>query len=125
MSDHSTAASGGHPVGSGGTGQHFAGAAHGTWKTYSLGFVLSIVLTVIPFVLVMTSAMSRNAIIATILIFAVVQIIVHLVFFLHLNGSSEQRWNVIAFAYTVLVLAILVGASVWIMYHLDYNMMPH
>lgn len=104
--------------------EHIAGAAHGSWKTYSLGFLLAIVLTVIPFVVVMTSAMPRGAAVATILIFAVAQIIVHLVFFLHLNGSSEQRWNLVAFSYTVLVLAILVGSSVWIMFHLDANMMP-
>ena len=99
------------------------GASHGTYRSYGLGFVLSIVLTAIPFALVMTSSMSRFATVITIVAFAVVQIVVHLVFFLHLNGSSEQRWNVVAFAYTVIVLAILVGASIWIMYHLNYNMM--
>ncbi len=105
--------------------EHAAGASHGSQRSYIVGFLLAIVLTVIPFALVMTQAMPRSAIIITIVAFAVVQIVVHLVFFLHMNGSSEQRWNLVAFAYTVVILAILVGASVWIMYHLNYNMMSH
>lgn len=105
--------------------ERIAGAAHGSYRSYLIGLGLSILLTAIPFILVMTSAMSGSAIVVTIVAFAVVQIGVHLVFFLHLNSSSEQRWNVVAFAYTVVVLAILVGASIWIMYHLNYNMTPH
>ncbi len=105
--------------------EHIAGAAPGTLRTYLVGFVLSVVLTAVPFALVMTSALSQTAILVTILVFAVVQIVIHLIFFLHLNGSSEGRWNVIAFAYTVVVLAVVVGASIWIMYHLNYNMVAH
>ena len=103
--------------------QQIAGASHGTRTSYTIGFLLSIVLTAIPFALVMTSAMSQTALIATVVGFAVVQIIVHLVFFLHLNGKSEQRWNAVAFAYTIILLAIVVGGSIWIMYHLNANMM--
>jgi len=105
--------------------EHVAGASHGSQRSYVIGFLLAVVLTVIPFAVVMTSAMPRSAIVITIVAFAVVQIVVHLVFFLHMNGSSEQRWNVVAFAYAILILAIVVGGSVWIMYHLNYNMMVH
>jgi cytochrome o ubiquinol oxidase operon protein cyoD len=101
----------------------FAGAGHESYRSYARGFALALVLTAIPFTLVMTSAMPASVLIVTIGVFAVVQIGVHLVFFLHLNRSSEQRWNVVVFVYTIIVLAILVGASVWIMYHLNYNMM--
>ncbi len=104
--------------------RHIGGAAHGSYGSYLIGFLLSIVLTAVPFILVMTRVMSGAALVVTVGVFALVQIGVHLVFFLHLNRSSEQRWNVIVFAYTVVVLAILVGASVWIMYHLNANMMP-
>ncbi len=93
-------------------------------RSYLAGFLLSLVLTAVPFVLVMTSALAPGATIIAIICFAVVQIAVHLVFFLHVNRSPEQRWNVVVFAYTVVVLAILVGASVWIMFHLNANMMP-
>ncbi|HUX51130.1 MAG TPA: cytochrome o ubiquinol oxidase subunit IV [Spirochaetia bacterium] len=102
---------------------HVAGAGHGTAKSYIWGFVLSIILTVIPFAIVMTSHMSHVAIVVTIVIFAVIQILVHLVFFLHMNTSSEQRWNLVAFVYTVILLGILVGGSIWIMVHLNANMM--
>ncbi len=98
-------------------------ASHGSIRSYSVGFALSILLTAIPFALIMTGALAGTAAVVAIAICAVVQVGVHLVFFLHLNRSSEQRWNVIAFAYTVVVLAILVGASVWIMNHLAQNMM--
>ena len=96
---------------------------HGTPKIYTIGFILSIILTAIPFTLVMTGALPIGWLIGTIVLLAVVQIVVHLVCFLHLNRSSEQGWNLTAFAYTLVVLIVLVGASIWIMYHLDYNMM--
>ncbi|MCX2956547.1 MAG: cytochrome C oxidase subunit IV family protein, partial [Candidatus Regiella insecticola] len=51
-------------------------------------------------------------------------IIVHLVYFLHMNGSSEERWNLGAFLFTILVIAIIVVGSLWIMYNLNINMMP-
>ena len=102
--------------------KRIAGAGDGSYRSYALGFVLAVVLTAVPFILVMNSALSASVLIVTIGVCAVAQISVHLVFFLHLNRSSEQRWNVVVFAYTVVILAILVGASVWIMYHLNYNM---
>lgn len=102
-----------------------AGASHGSLKTYVTGFVLSIVLTVIPFWMVMSSGASRAAILAVIVGLALVQILVHLGCFLHMNTRSEQRWNVTAFAFTVMVVIILVGGSVWIMDNVnDIGMTP-
>ncbi|MEJ2726659.1 MAG: cytochrome C oxidase subunit IV family protein, partial [Deltaproteobacteria bacterium] len=54
---------------------------------------------------------------------AVVQMLVHLHYFLHLNRSSAQRWNVLALLFTVLILCLFVGGSLWIMYNLNYRMM--
>ncbi|SNS02946.1 cytochrome bo3 quinol oxidase subunit 4 [Methylobacillus rhizosphaerae] len=103
-----------------------AGAGHGSFKTYLIGFVLSVILTVIPFGLLMfPNELTHSTILATILVFAVVQILVHLVYFLHMNTSSEQRWNVTAFIFTVLILAIVVVGSLWVMFHLNHNMMRH
>ncbi|WP_312950155.1 cytochrome o ubiquinol oxidase subunit IV [Superficieibacter sp.] len=101
------------------------GASHGSVKTYMTGFILSIILTVIPFWLVMSGAVSHGAILGTILVTAVVQILVHLVCFLHMNTSSEERWNLTAFVFTVIIIAILVVGSIWIMWNLNYNMMVH
>ena len=100
-----------------------SGASHGTLKSYLTGVVLSIVLTVIPVGLVMGGALPRSFIIAGIFLAAVVQIVVHMHYFLHLDTSSEQRWNVMAMAYTVLIIAILVGGSIWIMYNTHIRMM--
>ena len=104
--------------------QHFGGAARGSYRSYLTGFLLSIALTAVPFSLVILSRVSGTILVPVVGAFALAQIGVHLVFFLHLDRSSGQRWNLIVLAYTIVVLAILVGASVWILYHLNANMMP-
>jgi cytochrome o ubiquinol oxidase operon protein cyoD len=101
-----------------------AGASHGSFGTYAVGFVLSVILTAAAFWAVMAHAMSPGATVATIFVLAVVQIGVHLVCFLHLNFSSEQRWNVTAFAFAVLVVAIVIGGSLWIVHNMTDRMMP-
>lgn len=98
------------------------GAAHGSFKQYTIGFILSIILTIIPFGMVM-AGMRGKAVIATVAITGIAQVIVQLVFFLHLNGSEQQRWDTIAFIYTVLTIAILLIGSVWVMNYLHLNMM--
>lgn len=105
------------------TGQ--GGASHGSLKSYLIGFILSIILTVIPFAMVMNGSATKSTLIAVLVICAVVQILVHLVYFLHLNTSSEQQWNVVAFVFAVLIIAILVVGSLWIMWYLNYNLMGH
>ena len=100
-----------------------AGESHGNVKQYTVGFILSVILTVIPFGMVMAGGFGRGIVMAVIAITAVAQVLVQLVYFLHMNSSSEQRWNVIAFIYTVLCIAVLLVGSVWIMNYLHYNMM--
>jgi len=100
-----------------------AGSSHGSYKSYMIGFVLSIILTAIPFALVMHPVMSHDATLISVLIFAVIQVIVHLVYFLHLDRSSEQRWNVIAFIFAALIIAFVVGLSLWIMFSIHHFMM--
>ena len=100
-----------------------AGASHGNTKQYTIGFILSVILTVIPFGMVMAGGFGRGIVMAVIAITAGAQVLVQLVYFLHMNSSSEQRWNVIAFIYTVLCIAVLLVGSVWIMNYLHYNMM--
>lgn len=102
-----------------------AGAHHGSVKTYMTGFILSIILTAIPFWMVMIGTASHAVILGVVLVSAVVQILVHLVCFLHMNTSSEERWNLVAFAFTALIIAILVVGSIWIMWNLNQNMMVH
>ncbi|WP_462381637.1 cytochrome o ubiquinol oxidase subunit IV [Pseudomonas sp. Marseille-QA0892] len=102
-----------------------AGASHGSAKSYMVGFVLSVILTVIPFGLVMHPIMSPAATLFTIVGFGVVQIFVHLVYFLHMNTSSEQRWNTVAFVFTVLISIIVVVLSIWIIWSMHFYMMTN
>jgi cytochrome o ubiquinol oxidase operon protein cyoD len=97
---------------------------HGSFKSYMIGFLLSVVLTAIPFWLVMTEALAPQTTGLIITAFAVVQIVVHMVFFLHMNHKSEGGWNMLALIFTIVIVVIAVAGSVWVMYHLNVNMMP-
>ena len=56
---------------------------------------------------------------------AVMQLLIQLIFFLHLNSESKPRWNLTVFLFIILIVGILVIGTLWIMYNLDYNMMDH
>lgn len=99
------------------------GAARGSFTSYGIGFILSIVLTAVAFGAVMSGALSRPAALAVIFGAAIVQILVHLHYFLHLNTSSSARWNMLAMISTVLIIVLFVGGTLWIMSNLDYRMM--
>ncbi len=99
------------------------GGGHGSVRSYQIGFLLSVVLTVIPFGLVM-AGMPAAVAVPVCFAFAAAQIVVHLIFFLHMNGSSSQSWNMAAFIFTVIIVAILVIGSLWVMYHMNADMMP-
>jgi cytochrome o ubiquinol oxidase operon protein cyoD len=72
--------------------------------------------------MVMNPGESHSTILYVIVGMALLQILVQLVYFLHMNSSSEGSWNLIAFIFTVLIVAILVVGSLWIMFHLNTNM---
>lgn len=102
---------------------HAGGAAHGSVKEYVIGLFLSIVLTVIPFGIVMMGGVNEVLSITLILLCCVGQMLVQLIFFLHMNGSSEQIWNTSSAVFIVILVAILVVGSIWIMQHLNHNML--
>ncbi|MGO8880982.1 MAG: cytochrome o ubiquinol oxidase subunit IV [Desulfomonilaceae bacterium] len=99
------------------------GASRGSLKSYLTGFVLSLVLTAIPFVLVMSGTLSYPLTLAGIFSAGIVQILVHLHYFLHLDTSSAARWNVLALMFTLVIMTLFVGGTIWIMYDLYYRMM--
>ena len=99
------------------------GVSRGSLKSYLTGFILSLLLTAIPFALVMRGTWSAPAALAGIFIAGLVQILVHLHYFLHLDTSSAARWNVLALIFTLLIMALFVGGTLWIMYTLNYRMM--
>lgn len=100
------------------------GHDHGTYRSYLTGFVISAVLTIIPFAMVMMGDFSDTLTIAVIVGFAVVQIVVQMIYFLHLHPKSEGGWNLLAFLFTAIILVIVISGSLWVMHHLDSNMMP-
>jgi cytochrome o ubiquinol oxidase subunit IV len=99
------------------------GVSRGSLRTYLTGFVLSLILTAIPFALVMSGTWSPALTLAGIVSAGLVQILVHLHYFLHLDTSSAARWNVLAIMFTLLIMIIFVGGSLWIMSNLNYRMM--
>ena len=99
---------------------------HGSYKSYIIGFILSIILTVIPYKIVVDGLLDSDLqTIIAITIFALGQFLVQVIFFLHLGDEAKPRWNLLAFIFTIIVIAILVAGSLWIMYNLNYNMMDH
>ena len=104
---------------------HEGGHAGGSFGGYMTGFVLSVILTAVPFWLVMSGTIPDKTITALLVMgFAVVQIVVHMVFFLHMSPKSEGGWTMMALIFTLVVVAITLIGSLWVMYHLNTNMMP-
>jgi cytochrome o ubiquinol oxidase subunit IV len=100
--------------------------SHSTFKGYMTGFVLAVILTAIPFWIVMAKVFDKpNTTALVILAFAVVQIVVHMVYFLHMDAKSEGGWNMLALIFTIVVVVITLAGSLWVMYHMNTNMMPH
>jgi cytochrome o ubiquinol oxidase subunit IV len=100
-------------------------ASHGSLRGYLTGFGLSVLLTAIPFWLVMTGALeSKQATALAIAVLAVGQIVVHMVYFLHMSGRSEGGWTLMALIFTLILVVIALPGSIWVMYHLNTNMMP-
>lgn len=98
---------------------------HSTFKGYMTGFVLSVVLTAIPFWLVMTGYFEKPNVTALVILgFAAVQIVVHMVYFLHMNAKVEGGWSMLALIFTLVLVVITLAGSLWVMYHLNHNMMP-
>ena len=106
--------------------QHDAdGASPSTLGGYATGFILSVMLTAIPFWLVLGKVTPSSTVTAGLLLgFAAVQIVVHMVYFLHMNARSQGGWTLLALVFTVLLVVITLSGSIWVMYHLDTNMMP-
>lgn len=100
-------------------------------RPYVIGFSLSIVLTLAAYFLVQAHVnaahafISHEVLIPAILVLAMAQLIVQLLFFLHLGASgTASRWKLGAFVLTVVLVLIVVVGSIWIMNHLNYNMTP-
>ncbi|QBE66164.1 cytochrome o ubiquinol oxidase subunit IV [Pseudoduganella lutea] len=127
MSDHKHHHGHGHDDhGHGHDDHHDGSAVHGSMKDYVIGFVLSVILTAIPFYLVMNNVITDPATTGFVILgFAAVQMVVHMVYFLHMNAKSEGGWNMLALIFTVIIVVITLAGSLWVMYHMNKNMMPN
>lgn len=97
---------------------------HGSLRGYLIGFALSGVMTFAAFWAVMSGALGAQAAAVLVIALAVAQILVHTFCFLHLNSRSEGGWTLMAYAFTAVIVLITISGSLWIMYHLNSNMMP-
>lgn len=97
--------------------------SHGSFKSYVIGFILSIIFTIIPFILVQNEMLSKLGLVVAILSFASLQLFIQLFFFMHLNTESKPRLYSQAFWFAVFTLVVFVGGSAWVMFELAYYMM--
>ena len=104
---------------------HAPAFPHGSMRDYVTGFVLSVILTVIPFGVVMAGGLGSTRLTAfVVLACAIVQMVVHMVYFLHMNPRSEGGWTLMALIFTLVIVGIAIAGSLWVMHHLNTNMMP-
>jgi len=104
---------------------HHDDAPHGSLYDYVVGFVLSVILTAIPFWLVMGKVIDDKTVLSLVLLgIGAVQIVVHMVYFLHMTPKSEGGWNMMALLFTLVLVVITMAGSMWVMFHLNTNMMP-
>jgi cytochrome o ubiquinol oxidase subunit IV len=105
--------------------EHDGGMSHATLKGYVTGFLLSVVLTAIPFWLVMGKVTANPTVTALVILgFAAVQIVVHIMYFLHMDTKSQAGWSMLALIFTIVLVVIMLSGSLWVMFHLKENMMP-
>ncbi|SFI48987.1 cytochrome o ubiquinol oxidase operon protein cyoD [Paenibacillus sp. UNC496MF] len=106
-----------HPAGAAehGHGHHDEHENHGSLKAYVIGFLISIVLTVIPLLVVFETSMNKTGVIVTIITMAVIQLIVQLFFFMHIREGEGPKYNVMALILGLFIVLVIVGGSVWIM----------
>lgn len=98
---------------------------HGDFRSYMTGFVLSVILTAIPFILVMSGGLESRALTAVIvLMFAIVQIVVHMIYFLHMDFHAEGGWTMTSLVFTLIIVVICIAGTIWVMLNMDSNMMP-
>lgn len=94
----------------------------GKLASYITGFFLSVVFTIIPFYIVYEHLLIGWAMVAALVVFAILQLFIQLIFFLHIGEESKPRFNLMSALFAGLVVVIVVIGSLWIMNNLDYNM---
>ncbi|MEM1285174.1 MAG: cytochrome o ubiquinol oxidase subunit IV [Pseudomonadota bacterium] len=98
---------------------------HASYRSYFIGFALSVFLTVIPFWLVLGEPLDNTTLaIGIIFVFGAIQIMVHIYYFLHVTVKAEDGWQAMSLGFTFMLVVIVLAGSIWVMFHLQENMMP-
>lgn len=114
-----------HDIHAGHDDHHDHDDLHVTMGDYVKGFILAVILTAIPFYLVMNNIITdRTTAVAVLGLFAVIQVIVHMVYFLHMNGKIQGGWTMLSTIFSVVFVAITLAGTLWVMFHMNTNMMP-
>ena len=114
-----------HDIHAGHDDHHAHDDLHVSKGDYVKGFILAVILTAIPFYLIMNNVISDRATAVAVLGgFAVVQVLVHMVYFLHMNGKIQGGWTLLSTIFTIIFLAIGIAGTLWVMHHMNTNMMP-
>lgn len=94
-----------------------------TLSSYVLGLILSLLLTLMAFGLIEHRILNNTHLFIALAVLAIAQLFVQSICFLRLNASAEGRWSLMPFIFSILIIAILVSGSLWIMYNCNYYMM--
>ena len=115
-------------------GHHSASSGHapsieehepsGSIATYTVGLAFALLLTAASFIVSQTNLLWEPGVPAGLAVLAIAQMGVHLVFFLHIGTGADNTNNVLALAFGVLIVTLVVSGSLWIMANLDANMLP-
>ncbi len=97
---------------------------HRTLRSYVIGYILSLICTIIPYYLVVNHSVSGTALLVTILSFAIFQMLIQITFFLHIGRGPRPNWNLYFYVATVGIILVIVGGTIMIINNLHYNMSP-
>lgn len=103
---------------------HGAYASQSHLRNYVVGFFLSLLLTFASFGVVMLGVVPAGMGLTSIVLLCVAQLVVQLVYFLHIGAKRSQRQNSAIFLCTAGLIAIIVAGSLWVMHNANTNMMP-
>jgi cytochrome o ubiquinol oxidase operon protein cyoD len=96
----------------------------GRWPTHTIGYGLAVILTVASFAMATTHLLTPASLVAALVVLAIGQMVVHLIFFLHITTAPAHSTNILAVILTLLIIALVVIGSLWIMSQLNHHMMP-
>lgn len=89
-----------------------------------ISYLVSIALTFVIYFFAVKDFLILNPLAFTLVGFALAQAIVQLIFFFQIGNEEKPRWNLLSLLFTIMVIVIIIGGSIWIMNNVNYNLMP-